>query len=592
MALIQLFAESIKKWKKQHEALLRLLERIQIYHFKYPTEMPASLRTSLQPSTYESLQHLYFSSEKLEAFLEEELGNSIARSIHKIEAIIKEFEECYSKTAVDVIGKSEIKKRRQTVTSRVQKLNHQLVRWLQNFIKKTFSVLSLLYSFAGKQFEGRLTGEIGTEESDLSNAASEEFHGVTPQLYGSGSQANRVSPSIEKSSFSPSSSVPLNGRTEHTIANICGESGVEFLQSSTHVLASPETPAVSESFPKKEEHWPVHVMVAENNVDEMTFLPVLSQPQVSSPQLSFEPSSNHLLPSDLASVVNRPTTSRFRHCVMSAREWGGKAYSPEALIEEHQKQVDIGRIAFDNLLTLSFAYVRSLEKAVEGVLKGDKQFDNAMKVVRKAHFSLNDYVFQRYSQVHAMLPLNLMKKAFADFFSKPSRLGRKLKSAKTGITTFYSVAPDLSDSSTPQNEGNRNCAHADQMENMNWLDRSFTNLERKGRYDAIDQELIPNPLKEAPMDALLLTAKQRKIRLGDFNSSLSTKDSTRTELLHHAISSSSHGLTRISGPNRSVTILSPKEIQKRKTLCKNIFAFDAFITSSFQSLSDAFVIAV
>lgn len=568
LALLQSITAGISIWMKQHQVMTLVMERFDVTNFRYPDELPADIRTNLHPGFLSMVRQLYFTPFLLRDFLEEELCAPLRKLMAKLQRWTEEFEFCFSrqrgmsthnvqrgsnKDELDVpspsgkagdlagsgrVGSEEaflcsvtsgeaatdtIKERRRKILAQIHKLDLQLSNWLRHYIPKVFGVISVLYTYIAEQFDGKVHRDITPSSA---NSCANSSH-VLPHL------------SVPASPRQTVSSVRLRTRIGSPDGNDAVATSLPDIVRSSRVSDLVDSDFLS----------PSGTINTQGSIPSGTALP--TRPATSQPLVSFTPT---------AEPPSRPppssSSSSSRRGVLSSREWGGDCYSKPALIKELEQQVDIGRVAFDNCISLSFAFSRSLEKLVDGVLHEDEKYRKFVKIVRQSIFSLEEFVYRDYSELQAMLPLN---------FVKIIHQLDEQKEKKKGIRTLFSTEKKykLSPRATAfpvrpiQSVGEQSSG------SRAWLDRPMRN-EVLRQVD-VQEPVVPNPLKEAEFDLQTIEVERQRL-LNDTSS-------------HRNQSQSQRSVTALEMMERA------PEAEHKVRVCQTVRAFNVLICGYFHRLS-------
>lgn len=613
VSLLRSMTAGVSVWVEQNQIMTQLVERFGVEHFQYPRDLTHVDvgHNTIHPSLQTTMKNLYFSSpSQLCEVLEEEVGAPLSRLMEKIRLWTEEFEFCYSRSRVPMEqhtaenDESEdpnrvieegmdflvnasattlpdmIKERRKRIVTQVQKLDAQLSSWLRHFIPKVFSILSMVFAFGAVQFDGKLVSSPPAEQLNSNGCSAEDNSPHSPLTQ---------SPKVVNS--------PRYGRSRTEAADSREHLKVSPSNELVQTVSSMRSLGVSETMESAEVEFfgtpgtgmsgvggggggggggtyggPMTSMPSEflgNRLETSgsgQYIPhPPNQPHVSLPSLLPQSggSRGHFVSASSlhrnnASCSTSTTTYTGRRGIFSSREWGGDEYDINTMIKRLETSVDQGRVAFDNSITLAFAFSRSLEKVVDGVLHEDGKFRSFIQIVRRSLYLLEDFVYRDYSELQAMLPLNFVKiirhlNEEGDDQDKSknkikSIFQKKRKTSPGHLSNRATAFPIRQVRRKRSGNASKECAPA-------WLDRPLN-------YDNLQQELCPNPQKSAELDSSVLEIERRRL-LG-------------LPLLERRIHLTQEAVT-----------LSPQEERKQR-LCEYVRAFNVCISGYFKRLSQVY----
>lgn len=608
ISLLRSMTAGVSVWIEQNQIMVQLVERFGVQNFQYPRELHhVDIRhSSIHPGLHSTMKNLYFSSpSQLFVVLEEEVGAPLARLMDKIRAWTEEFEFCYSRSraalepppgdneeeeedpnrvieeGMDFLVNASattvpdmVKERRKRIVTQVQKLDAQLSSWLRHFIPKVFGILSLVFAFGAVQFDGKLVSSPHTESN--SNGCSQQ-------------SVDEMSPHSTLIQSPKLVSSPRYGRSRTDVVDSKDQSKGFQSNELVQTISSMRSLGVSETLESAEVEFfgpasaggmgsgggvsgPIASMASEfgNRLETSGSGQQIPRPpnqsnHVSMPSLLPQTGarSGHFVqasstgPNNASGSTSTNIAFSGRRGVFSSREWGGDEYDINNIIKQLETSVDQGRVAFDNSISLAFAFSRSLEKVVDGILHEDGKFRSFIQIVRRSLYLLEDFVYRDYSELQAMLPLNFVKIIKHLNEEEDSKNGSKNKIKGLFQKKRKSSPGHLSHRTTafPIRHVNRKSTKNSTESAPAWLDRPLN-------YDNLQQELCPNPLKTTELDYSVMDIERRRL-LG-------------LPLLERRIHLTQEAVT-----------LSPQE-ERRQRLCEYVRAFNVCISGYFKRLSQVY----
>eukprot|EP00796_Vickermania_ingenoplastis_P003651 gene3651-2586_t len=561
-ALVHSITSGISRWMEQQRVMVLVMERFGIDNFKYPRDLPEIAVAAVQPALLSDLRRQYFYPPELRDLLVKELCSPLVKLMNKQSSWTEEFEYCYSRnrtkrdratdeflSSVNSVVDPEpdlMKDRRKRILQQIQKLDVQLSTWIRHYTPKAFGIISLLYAFAAEQFDGKVV-DGGIDQAAISSSVALILpHIALPSARGDRSLTSKP----------PEQPQRAKSVVDATSPNRCRSSGGgEAVNSLPEIIGSPSEVMDANEAELLSPSSTLHSPSSNGNGAAIPTPPVTLLPAVLQGGRSITGGAMSASSLGRSFDGSTPSLSRQRR-VLSSREWGGESFTKEALIKQLEAQVDTGRVAFDNTISLSFAFSRSLEKLADAVLHDDEKYRGFLKVIRQSLFSLEEFVYRDYSELQSMLPLNFVKII--------RQLDEQCDRRRSGFRRFFSneKKPSLSPRTTafpvrPVHLG------VESTGSRAWLDRPVMEATIRG---SSLTELAPNPMKRTQFDMETIEEQCEII--------LSSESSQRG-----SINSSPGDYTGVQ--------LSPTE-RKRVKVCETVRAYNVLICGYFHRLSQVY----
>lgn len=553
-----------------------------------------------------------------------------------------------------------LKECRQRIVARIQKLDAQVSGWLRHFIHDVFGVFSFLFVCAACQFDGR---EMPKEEVLMTDRISQLLQSDPSYLV----HAQKKKPSPERRRMGKYTSQEgetqswegeKNLRTSYEGKSILSHEAVPQNSGSFRPFFGSDTfnGLLEEQFNFSTPSGISQKMIVPTEVSKGSagrsleaqsgsgavsmnsyssgievsggaersgggFLPPLGSPpnplvfsgiaplkEVEGPSGDFSLASQGNKIS--SSPIVNPLSAMQR--MLSATEYAPKSMDRASLMRELECLVRRGRVAFDNSISLAFAFSRSLGKVVDVIQHEDDKFRQFGKLIQKALFSLEKFVYQDYSELQAMLPLIFIKimcqideqeegkpgvsgalKRAKTFFSRRHR-NRFSRAAKNRRTIFpvrqvsshreqerqeqKKLSEWVHRLGAPQAQrsslNSQSRAHIMGMSGP-WLDCGI-NYNSEGSLHLSTIELAKRRFTSEVLDDTFIEQEREKLLHGEIN---------RINKKCQEVSASA---TQQTLSSRAIE-LAAEELQKEK-LRKNITAYNVFVRNSFQTLSSVYAV--
>lgn len=603
-ALLQALTAGIQVWIEQNSIMVSVMERFGVENFSYPTSQPECSHPILNPRFSSSLHDMYFTPARYRKLIQGELCEPLVKVIEKVKKWTEEFESCFAShrkqqqqqqlqqqqfttdisesgsqqsstpleqqasadsgsgqetsiNAEKVDGGGSLrllplveatgnggKQRKQRILYHIQRLDGELSRWLGKFVPKLFSTLSVTFGFSAHQFDGKVFPSSSSSTSKVTNASP--------------NRSSRASFPTPPSPRDPNSSSVNNARCKHVLSS---SKCIESVVSSPHetlpdVLTDSLERGGGVTFPP--------VSVETSFVGSLVPLPpIYTVPAKGDAggDISTQPMTVSLSSFQAGSSVTSSRSFGSMKRAISSREWGGDAYDKSSMIQKLEDHVEMGRVAFDNSISLAFALARSLEKLLGSIFSNEKNLRALSKVVHNSFFSLETFVYKDYSELQAMLPINFIK--ILRQLDDHSPRNRKQPMNDTPRTAF--PVRRIKKGGGGMSAGGRS-----------WLDRSINTSEVIGK-DMVKTELSLNPWRSAVIDRDILDT-QRHLLLQSDDAGRSSPARSRSGSCSASLPQAHHA---------EFIQMSPEE-QNKLRLCEYVRVFNVLVCGYFHQLSQVY----